>query len=476
MIHFAVNITSWHRKKQALGFLPRVILSMLLFACLAMSACSSFQVKNAKTKPNRAPVDKQRYLPENIWMVPKGNDFTNDSSEFSNKRMVESNDVAIYWSKEFGTDLSKNTDSSVRLDLKQILKECNRFYNFYVDSLGFVNKGRSVTDRYKLLAFVFKGKENTAFGGGEDKKVGIVWTPLARITKAPYGALAHEIGHSFQYLVHADGAWAFTSAAEGSHGQPIFEMTSQYMLWHVYPEWMTFENYHLQDYLKKTHYAFLHETNQYHSPYVLEYWSNKHGLKFIGKLWQQAVKGEDPVMTYKRITNTSQSKFNDEMHQAAAKFITWDLDQAKKTERSYANQHRTLLEAKADGWFQVLAGNCPQNYGYNGIQLKVPAGKTRIKLEFKGLAGGDGFRKINVADAGWRYSFLAVKQNGERVYGQIHAYQDGAVDFVMPKETQYLWLVVSGAPATHWEHITDGKEENDEQWPYKIRLTGTTLL
>jgi len=473
MTYFLVKTLPLHRTGSTANPYFRLVVIMFIGICFIMSACKAQQGKNTKTIP--APVDKQCYLPENTWMVPKGNDFTNDSSEFSNKRMIESANVAIYWSKALGADLSKNTDSTVRLDLKQILKECDRFYQFYIDSLGFVNKGNSVTDRYKLLAFVFKGKENTAFGGGEDKKVGIVWTPLARIVKAPYGALAHEIGHSFQYLVHADGAWAFTSAAEGSHGQPIFEMTSQYMLWHVYPEWMTFENYHLKDYLKKTHYAFLHETNQYHSPYVLEYWSNKHGLKFIGKLWQQAIKGEDPVMTYKRITNTSQRKFNNEMHQAAARFITWDLDQAKKAGKTYANQHRTLLDAQPDHWFRVSAENCPQNYGYNGIRLKVPAEKTKIKLEFHGLAGADGFRKINAADAGWRYSFLSVKQNGDRVYGKIYADSDGSVGYSIPDETQYLWLVVSGAPMKHWEHITDGKEDNDEQWPYRMRLTGTSL-
>src|SRR5690606_7369216 len=83
--------------------------------------------------------------------------------------------------------------------------------------------------------------------------------------------------NSFQYMVHADGSWGFTSAPKGSRGQAIFEMTSQFMLWQVYPEWMTFENYHLKDFLKNTHYAFLHEINQYHSPFVLEYWASLHG-------------------------------------------------------------------------------------------------------------------------------------------------------------------------------------------------------
>lgn len=447
--------------------------AMFIFIGSLLLACRSLQVQNENYIA--LTPSKQLYLPEQIWKVPKGNDFTDEASEFSNKRMIESNDVAIYWAKAFSVDATQNADSSLRIHPKQILAECDRFYHFYLDSLGFGNKGRSVTDHYKLLAFIFKGTDNTAFGGGEDKKVGIVWTPLARISQAPYGALAHEIGHSFQYLVHADGSWAFTSVAPGSHSQPIFEMTSQYMLWHVYPEWMSFENYHLQEYLKKTHYAFLHETNQYHSPYVLEYWSNKHGLKFIGKLWREALKGEDPVMTYKRMTKITQADFNNEIHQAATKFITWDLDQAKKASKSSANQHRTQFDVQPDNWLRVSANNCPQNYGYNGIPLKVPDIKTKIKLEFKGLAGIDGFRSIRIDEAGWRYSFLAVKQNGDRVYGKTFSDREGTVEFSLPDETKYLWLVISGAPKEHWEHITDAKDDNDEQWPYKIRLTGTSL-
>ncbi|SER26357.1 hypothetical protein SAMN04488023_106113 [Pedobacter rhizosphaerae] len=450
-------------------FPPAIALGLILLMFFCLTARGQNNEKVSDT------AKKQLYIPAKIWMVPEGNDFNNDEHEYSYKRIVESNNLAIFWSKAFGSDLSKNPDPTLRLDMAQVLKECDRFYNFYVDTLGFVNKGKSVTDRYKLLIFVFKGKENTAFGGGEENKIGIAWTPLARISKAPFGALAHEIGHCFQYLVNADGAWAFTSAAKGSRGQAIFEMTSQFMLWHVYPEWMTFENYHLTAYLKKTHYAFLHETNQYHSPYVLEYWANKHGVKFIGKLWQEALKGEDPVMAYKRITNTNQQKFNDEMHEAAAKFITWDLDQASIATKSYANQHSTLLDSLKDGWLQILPENCPQNYGYNGIKLKVPNAGTEIKLDFKGIAGADRFRKINTQFAGWRYSFLAVKKDGQRIYGKINSATQGSVKFSVPKETAYLWLIVSGAPTTHWEHLTDGKDENDEQWPYQIRLTGTSL-
>ena len=148
--------------------------------------------------------------------------------------------------------------------------------------------------------------------------------------------IAHELGHSFQAIGRADGAASFT-------GGSIHEMTSQYMLWQVYPEWMTFENYHLNDFMKATHLAFLHEDNQYHSPYVLEYWSNKHGVEFIGRLSRKVQRGEDPVMTYKRLTSISQEQFNDEIFDACRRFVTWDMPRIEKVAARYANQHTTSL-------------------------------------------------------------------------------------------------------------------------------------
>lgn len=417
--------------------------------------------------------EKELYLPKDAWRVPKDNDYDNDESEFSYQRMAQSENIALFWAREFGDNPADNPDASKRFSVGRILKESERFYDHYVNELEFLTKGNSVTDRYKVLFFVIAGDEGTAFGGGAENKIGILWAPPSRISHSPYGAIAHELGHSFQYLAHADGAWGFSSSPEGSRGQAIFEMTSQYMLWQVYPEWMTFENYHLVSFMQKTHYAFLHESNQYHSPYVLEYWADKHGKQFIGKLWREAQEGEDPVMAYKRLTGINQKTFNDELFDASRKFITWDIERIEKVAGNYANQHATKLDPAEDGWYRIAASNCPQNYGYNGIKLNTPSAGTEVVLQFQGIAGAEGFRPIQVEKAGWRYGFLAVKEDGTRLYGDLHDDANGSAKFTVPEQTEHLWLVVFGAPTEHWEHLTDGKEENDEQWPYQIKLSGT---
>lgn len=418
---------------------------------------------------------KQAYIPAKIWQVPAGNNFAADTSLYSNTRRVETPNLVAFWARDFGQNPVANIDPKQQFDIAAILKEVDRFYGFYTDSLKFIEKGRSVSDTYKSLLFVTNSTDATAFGGGADNKVGILWVTPGRISKAPFGAVAHELAHAFQYFIQADGHWGFTSAPEGSRGQAIFEMTAQYMLWQVYPAWMTFENYHLKNFMQQTHYAFLHEKNQYCSPYVLEYWSFRHGREFMGKLWRSAQKGEDPVATYKRITGIDQRSFNNEIFDASRRFVTWDLPRIAAIASPYANQHESALDQQANGWYRISAGRCPQNYGYNAIRLDPAAGAKKLKLRFKGIAGAEGFRKINTGKAGWRYGFAAVLKDGSRVYSEAGAKSNGTLVFRLPPQTAHLWLVVSGAPTEHWEHLTDGKDENDEQWPYEIKLEGAKV-
>ncbi|MBN1188070.1 MAG: hypothetical protein JXB49_37695 [Bacteroidales bacterium] len=435
----------------------------------------TFCVNRTKNEEDNSKIgeiqEKELYLPAKVERVPDSNDYNDDESDFCYARMSQSDNIAIFWHKEYGYDPMTNPDTTKRFDVNLALSECERFYQYYVNELKLVHKGNSLTDKYKMLIYIFGGEENTAFGGGEEDKIGIIWTPARRINKAPYGALAHEMAHSFQYISDIENGRGVTG--------PIIEMSAQYMLWQVYPEWMTFENYHLIDYMKGTHYAFLHPENMYHSPYVLEYWADKHGKEFFGNLNRATLKEEDPVMTYKRINGLTQEQFNDEMFDASRRFITWDLKRVEKEAKKYANQHLAKLIDMDNGWYRIDSTNCPQNYGYNGIKLKVPAAKTKVVLNFKGIAGSKGYTKVNTDKAGWRYGFVASLKDGSRVYSDVFNETSGSAEFKVPKNTEFLWLVVSGAPSEHWPVVikwdAEAEEAPEEQWPYKFKLTGTTI-
>lgn len=441
-------------------------LALLLAACPVASA----QTVSIAAAPAAKPGAKELLLPAKIGHVPAGNDFNNPESEFCFQRSKSTENFAMFWAKEYGTDPMANKDERQRFDVDAVLKEADRYYDYYVKTLKWFDPAKSVAAKCKMLIFVIPDdKSGTAWGGSTDTKIGTFWTPATRINRGPYGVVAHELGHSFQAAIQADGAQRFTTGE-------MSEMTSQYMLWQVLPEWQTFENYHLKAFMKDTHLAFMHRDNQYHTCYPLEYWSFRHGQDFIGKMWREVQKGEDPVMTYKRITRIDQERFNNEMFDACRRFVTWDLPRIEKVAARYADQHTTSIKPQPNGWYQIAANKCPQNYGYNAIELKVPAaGEAKVAVDFRGMAGAEGFSKERLDKAGWRYGFLAHKEDGTRVYSGMFSKAEGSAGFTVPAGTKHLWLVVMGAPTEHWTRPRTPKGETpvEEQWPYQFKVTGT---
>lgn len=406
----------------------------------------------------------------------KENKFNQPDGQFSYDYMTESENLALFWAKSFGKEPTKYADKGKRFCPEEILREGERFYNYYVDQLKFVDKKKSFSSRYKMIIWMYNDDQTSAFGWG-DEGVGMMWMRPCRAQSYPYCALAHEMGHSFQYMVGADGARSFPVSS------PLVEYTSQWMLWQVYSDWTTIEQYHLDAYMDQTHYSLLSVHNMYHAPQFMEYWANKHGQDIISRIWRQAEGKEDPAATYKRLTGLNQQQFNDEIYEAASHFVAWDIPRIKSICSSYANQHRCKLDKVADRWYQIASTRCPQNYGYNAIRLNVPESGKIVSLDFKGIAGSEGFRSERVDKAGWRYGFVVVNKAGKCLYGDMYRGKNGENDtvrFEIPKDTQFLWLVVTGAPTEHWDFVkpwSTPKEEleKEAQWPYQIRLEGTSI-
>jgi hypothetical protein len=169
------------------------------------------------------------------------------------------------------------------------------------------------------------------------------------------------------------------------------------------------------------------------------------------------------------------------MFDACRSFVTWDMPRIEKVAARYANQHETKIIAGEDGWHRISPEKCPQNYGYNAIQLEVPSPGTSVELQFEGLVGAEGYRSIQSEKAGWRYGFLASLENGSREYGDMYSDAPGTGKFTVPENTEHLWLVVMGAPTEHWirqggRRWGRGESTPDEQWPYRFRLEGTAPM
>jgi len=408
--------------------------------------------------------EKSIYIPDDL----RGMDLNSTDSKWSFKRMVSTPDVALFWAKEFGDDISKAPDldgHNMKVDLANLMAKLQHFYDFFYNDLRFVKPGTKA-DRYKMMVMLDYSLEGTAYGGDYDGQIGALWIAPNRVQDAALNCIAHELGHSFQLQISCDGEGV------GWGGAGFYEMASQWMLWQVNPEWQRDERFHLDAFSNLTHKAFLHIDNIYHSPYVLELWGEKHGQPFIAELFRQGKVGEDPVMTYKKLTGLDQKGFNDEMWHNYARLVNWDIDRVRDNTRGYTGIWHTKLDDLGNGWQRISKENCPENYGFNVIPIAVPAAGKTVTVDFRGEAGQKGFFTKNKDKAGWRYGFVAVDSEDKEHYGEMSSAKRGKVSFTVSagKKIEKLWLVVMGAPADHWRNVDGEENPGDAQWPYSIRI------
>lgn len=441
---------------------------------LWVAGCSNDKSETGTNGKEDLPEGKALYRPQEY----SGQDWHTDNFEYSYKRMACTDNLAIYWGKGFGEDLSnppqlEGNDMSV--DLENLKTRLEYFYTFFHDTLQFVKPGvKSICDDYRMMVMVMYSLEGTAYGGTYDDFVGAFWAAPNRLKDAKLNAAAHELGHSFQLQIIADKqgvAWG---------GSGFYEMTSQWMLWQVNPEWMADENYHWVEFKKKLHKAYLHLENIYRSPYVLEYWGQKHGRPLIAELFRQGKQGEDPVMTYKEMTAISQEQFNDEMIDCYLHFVNMDYPRVFDVTREWANSFEPFAACLTDageGWKLVKPEYCPENYGFNAIKLEVPEAGQTVTVDFKGRMDAPGYALYQAEKAGWRYGLVGVDADGKTVLSQqpFGKQPEGQITFVAPadRKLSHLWLVVMGAPTEHW---MNGSTEKDAQWPYQVKVTGSTIL
>ena len=404
-------------------------------------------------------------------------DFNSTASRWCFQRSKESDHFIVFWESGFGLNPKK---SSIKLDVDLLLERAENLFHFYADSLGFIIPGKSKsTDKYKIEIFVNYTNEWLATGSGYDDIIGALWCNPSALEASGGHTAAHEIGHSFQYLVSCDlgttHGWRYGFGTNASGGCAWWECCAQWQAFKVYPE-QQFTNSYFSQYLDCANKNLMHQYHRYANYFIQDYWCMLHGMKFIGNLWRESKRPEDPVEAYQRITGISQSQFCDEMFEYAQRTCTWDIDGIREMGQNYIDVHSAHVTQDANDKYlwKVDSLYAPENYGYNHIRVNnAPAG-TVVKANFKGLVG----RRVQLAKAGWRYGFCAYLEDGSRVYGKPYSDKEGTAEFTVPEGTKMMWFVVSGAPTSHWRHPwPDGDDKRDwstdEQWPYQVQFEGT---
>ena len=396
---------------------------------------------------NLVYAQKKLYIPKDL----QGMNLKADTSKWSLNRSIETDDLIFMWERGFGNDVSnppqlKGHDMS--FNLLNLRDRIQTFYHFFRDTLGFVTPHYlSKADHYKMMVMVNYSLDGTAYGGTYDNFIGALWVAPNRIQDTKMNCMAHELGHSFQAQIMAD------SIGQCWGGTGFFEMASQWMLWQVNPDWITDENYHFEAFKTLTHKAFLHMDNIYHSPYVLQWWSDLHGRQFIAELFRQGVIGEDPVMTYKRMNGLSQSAFCDEIFRGYQHLVNFDFTHAYKETRQYAATFNTELETCSNGWLRPKS--LPEGYGFNAIKLddRVNLNSPIFHLHLRGNQ--------------LRYGFVGITTNGESIYSDVNA-----TSFTSNGQPlKHLYLIIMGAPEHHADVMTHGNTPEYKQYPYEFQVT-----
>lgn len=439
------------------------------------------------------PIDKAQLSfanPGRYLLKPStysGTDYTNDAATegYNFAHMVETEHFAIFWDVRFGSNPANIAIGSYRCNANTVAAWTERCWDTYTAMLGFVKPGASTTDKYKIQLYIPYQTEWRADAAGTDG-VGGGKTGIGHFN--PWAAsisttVAHEVGHTFQYLVSADLGmqhgfnYGYGDGASGGNGW--WESCANWQAYKAFPEGQ-FTNGDFDSHLNLCHLNLLHEEWRYQNFFIQDYWCMKHGQDFVGRLWRESIKPEDPVEAYKRLNGLSQAQFCDEMMEGIMRMATWDIDGIRERAAHRIGQHKRFLQTvdASQRIYRSDVDHCPQNYGYNITNMRVPTAGTTVSASFKGMAGAEGWRSINVQKAGWRYAFVALMADGTRLYGTPQSDVEGTATLTLPAGAtcQHLFFVVMGAPTEHWRHPWDDNTANDEQWPYQVQFAQTMPL
>ena len=271
--------------------------------CVNMFACSDGKGEALLPEPipNPTPVPKYTLPTGKLIYIPdelQSNDFTKEESQWSYYRMDYSDNFIVFWEKGFGSNPFTVTDQALRVDIKDLLEKAELFYDVNVNKLKFVETGKSNTDKYRMMIFLKYQSEWLATGSGYDDIIGALWVNPS--TCQPVGStIAHEVGHSFQYQTYCDNptsgcGWRYGFGENEEGGNCFWEQCAQWQAYQIYHE-ERFNNYNFDEYLLSCYKHPLHEAPRYANYFIQDYWCMKHGIEFIGKLWREARRPEDPI-------------------------------------------------------------------------------------------------------------------------------------------------------------------------------------
>ena len=492
------------------------ILTLALFALVCMSAKAQKTVYIPNEWRNPWPSDSLLYKESD----PDG------KYTWSKTRSVESDNVIVFWDKNYGTKKPSESPEAFRVDEQDLLRKCEAFFDLEINKLGFVDPVASNLGKYKVMVLLNHTRDWVCYGGGYDFQVSALW--LGPSACKPVGhSVAHEVGHSFHYMCFAEhsGHRDSQTDATGFHlpigqGAGIWEQTAQWQANQSYPELMYDQS--IGVFRKSHNYAFSHEWHRYQSYWFLYYLCQYYDdIQTVAKVWRQPMTAGRNWTNARGESITQGKDFNEALmelkglnvvdlyrlyYDYAARCATWDFDACKPYRDSFVGDFEYRCVQTAPKTYQVALASAPQSTGFNIIPLQVPEAGTQVTTRFTALKTGDKLaagdpaelldgntlwqktnrttyiRASNYLYRSFRLGYVVLLQDGTRQYFSADSLycagsNEATADLTMtvPEGTNRLWLVVSPAPRTYVQHKWNEVITNAEHWPYRFQLEGTDL-
>ena len=440
------------------------------------------------------------------------NDYLNPGSKWCFAHSRESEHFVAFWDSKFGDDPNASSVPSwARVDIDDLLKKAEQFYNTNVNVLQMatVGQGKSRLDHYKMAIYMLypdNADDWLATGAGNDYVVGTLWVKPR--TCHPVGStIAHEVGHTFQYQVYCDQMLNggsrnkdcnFQYTIPGAQGNGFWEQCAQWQSFQDYPQ-EAITTYDFNVWIANHHRHFEHEWQRYASYWEQYYWTEKYGKTALSRVWKGSRYPNDANQTYMKVfLNNNYDTLRAQLFEYAQKTATFDFDAVRRyVTPSTTDNYTVSWYSAGDGWKQIAYSNCVQPTGFNVIKCSdtteghtvnfhikgLPAGSALAKYDPGKQVDGDGktvatVKNYNSTDVagheGWAYGFVAYLSTGERVYGKMNLLEQTGVEatasFTVPANTLRLYVVVQGSPTEYRQCPWDEKESTDDQLPYLYKI------
>lgn len=404
-----------------------------------------------------------------------------DGKQFSWDKTYETDNFILIWGETVGVDPKNYSDPDLQFDPVAVLDTMEYIYKKFKDNDFLDDSPGTNLSKYKVVIVMYNtwgpnGAQGFANGGDVDGVIGAFWVHPNGIRDG--GVAAHEFTHSLQAQNNID--YRATHGLGGSwYNAGIFwETHANYMRNLLYPKAVGawgMDVYHLE--------TWGDWKNTYENYQLLMAIHLSEGPGMISKLWRESDSYEYPLQAYKRLSNYTQSQFNDSLFHYARRMATYDFDFWGKYFRDYRNNDLKsnwlsvqstwnilkAVEGSTNRYFMPIE-QAPEEYAYNVIPLHVESDSCAVIVKFKGHL------EVN-EHAGWRYGFVAEKTSGEvSRYSETYNSDEKEIHFSLESGESKMYLVVMGAPKTD---ITTNS--NNDTWkgypkhyrfPYEVSISG----